>query len=85
MLNKRALPMKKQSNHSQSSFQVIQDSRSQIRELVARQMRDAALALIQGLFFEEIEHLCGPRFSRKGATGHHRGGSDPGSVLLEGQ
>ncbi len=69
----------------QPSFHTIQDSKSQIRELVAQEMRDAALALIHGLFFEEIEQLCGPRFSRKGEEGHHRGGSDPGSVILEGQ
>ena len=69
----------------QSSFHVIQDTQSQIREFVAQEMRGAALALVHGLFFEEIEGLCGPRFSRKGEQGFHRGGSDPGSVILEGQ
>jgi transposase-like protein len=48
-------------------------------------MRDSALAFVYGLFVEEVEALCGPAFSRKGADGYHRGGSDPGSVILEGQ
>jgi hypothetical protein len=34
---------------------------------------------------EEVEALCGKAFSRKGSEGHRRGGSDPGSVILQGQ
>lgn len=69
----------------QSSFHVIQDIQSQIREHVAQEMRGAALSLVHGLFLEEAGALCGPLFSRKGENGFHRGGSDPGSVILEGQ
>lgn len=67
------------------AFTAVQDIRSQIREHVKNEMRDAALSLVHGLFFEEVEALCGPLFSRKGENGCHRGGSDPGSVILEGQ
>lgn len=69
----------------QPAFHVVQDVRSQIRERIRNEMRDSALALVHGLFMEEVEALCGPSFSRKGAEGFHRGGSDPGSVILEDQ
>ncbi len=69
----------------QPSFQVVKDTYSQIREMVEQQMRGAALALVQGLFFDEVESLCGSAHSRKGESLCHRGGSDPGSVLLQGQ
>ena len=41
--------------------------------------------MLQGLFREEVERLCGPSFSRKAEGTCHRGGSDPGSVKLRGQ
>jgi putative transposase len=69
----------------QPSFSLVQDTFGQIRELVASQMRGAALELLQGLFREEVERLCGKPFSRKADGGFHRGGSDPGSVILSGQ
>ena len=69
----------------QPSFSLVQDTFSQIREMVGSQMRGAALDLLHGLFREEVERLCGMPFSRKGEAGFHRGGSDPGSVILQGQ
>jgi putative transposase len=69
----------------QQSFHVIQDARSQIREMVRNHMRDSTLLFIHDLFREEIEGLCGPAYSRKGEDGYHRGGSDPGSVIFENQ
>ena len=69
----------------QPSFHIVKDAYSQIREMVEGQMRGAALKLMQGLFLEEVERLCGPRFSRKGDEDCYRGGSDPGSVKLHGQ
>jgi len=69
----------------QPSFRVVQDAFSQIREMVRMQMRGAAMAMITDLFTEEVEELCGPRHSRKSGNKKHRGGSDPGSVLLGGQ
>lgn len=69
----------------QPAFEVVEDIRSQIRERVRNEMRDAALTLVHDLFFEEVESLCGRAFSRKGVDGCHRGGSDRGSVILEGQ
>ena len=67
------------------SFQGFQETQTRIREFVAEEMRGAMLAFVHGLFFEEMEELCGPSFSRKGERGLHRGGWDPGSVVLEGQ
>ena len=79
--------MKKTSDHSsfQPSLSIVKDTFGEIRELVASQMRGAALELLQGLFREEVERLCGPPFSRKAEGACHRGGSDPGSVKLRGQ
>ncbi len=69
----------------QPSLHVVKDAYEQIREVVQSQMRGAALAMVRNLFAEEVEGLCGPAFSRKGPGQFHRGGSDPGSVLLHGQ
>jgi transposase-like protein len=68
----------------QPSFSLIQDTLSQIRATVESQMRGAALGLLYGMFREEQERLCGKPFSRKNGK-CHRGGSDPGSVILQGQ
>ena len=57
----------------------------EIRNSVLEQMRGATLALIQGLFLQEVEEFCGAPFSRKGVNGHHRRGFDPGRVMLQGQ
>lgn len=70
---------------NQRSFTIIPNARGQIRAMVRQQLRDATLNLIQDLFLEEVEALCGPAFSRKGDTTAHRGGWDPGSVALEDQ
>ena len=66
-------------------FEIVQDSYQEIREMVQLQMRGAALKLIKGLFQEEMEELCGKPFSRKKEQHCHRGGSDKGSVVLQGQ
>jgi transposase-like protein len=70
---------------NQSASSATADRLSEIRALVEQQMREAALALMHGLFLEEVEQLCGAPFSRKADGGHYRGGSDPGSVILAGQ
>lgn len=69
----------------QPSFSIVKDPLEQIREMVNQEMRGAALKLVYGLFIEETGRLCGSPFSRKGEDGYHRGGSDPGSVVLGGQ
>lgn len=69
----------------QSASAAALAARSEIRERVHAEMREAALALMHGLFLEEVELLCGAPFSRKAEGGHYRGGSDPGSVILQGQ
>ena len=63
----------------------LSDSQAAIRESIIHSMRTTALRLVESFFAEEVESLCGARFSRKGAALCHRGGSDPGSVLLNGQ
>lgn len=69
----------------QPSFSIVKDRVSEIRDLVNVQMQGAAILLLQNLFKEEVDRLCGPLFSRKAADKFHRGGSDPGSVKLQGQ
>lgn len=70
------------STQHQLKFQSV---KSQIREHVEAQMRGAILSTIYELFSQEITELCGPRFARKGDTYAHRAGSDPGSILAQGQ
>lgn len=70
----------------QQKLHVMRDKQEQIRELISLEMKSAALKLIQGIFSEEVKALCGRSFSRKlGGALCHRGGSDPGSVKLNGQ
>lgn len=69
----------------QQSFRLIKDVTTEIREMVEGELRGAAVAMVRGLFLEEMEKLCGPMFTRKGSEFCHRGGSDPGSVILQGQ
>ena len=63
----------------------IQEAFKEIQNLVRHQIRGATLAFVQGLFEQEMEELCGKPFSRKNEHDCHRGGSDPGSVILEGR
>ena len=78
-----------QSNESirphQVSFHIIKDVYQEVRETVHAQMRGAVLNMVDTLFNEELEQLCGPKFSRKRNTFCHRGGSDPGRILWHGQ
>lgn len=69
----------------QRSFEVVQDRHAQIREAVEVQLRGAALALITELFEEELTALCGASFQRKAGYLAYRGGSDRGTVMLQGQ
>lgn len=73
--------MRKSTSH-QLKFQSVSH---QIREHVEAQLRGAVLSTIYELFRQEIDQLCGPRFSRKGDELAHRAGSDPGSILAQGQ
>lgn len=69
----------------QPTFELVKSCGEQIREIVECQMRQAAVNMVYELFREEVDNLCGNLFSRKGKDGFHRGGSDPGSVLIQGQ
>ncbi len=72
----------KQSSPYQPLFRVVQNIAEDIRETVHAQMRGAALHMVQSLFSEEVDRLCGARFSRKSEDQCHRTGSDPGSVIV---
>lgn len=79
------MKIKRSEEQFQHKFKVISDHTQEIRESVEMQLQCAALAVAQGLLLEEMEKLCGERFSRKGDTLCYRGGSDPGSIILRGQ
>ena len=65
----------------QTSFRVVTDAFTQAKELVHSELRRATLGLVMELYQQEVEELCGPRFSRKSEHGFYRGGSDPTTVL----
>ena len=69
----------------QRSFEVVEDRYAQIRQAVEIQLRGAALTLITELFEEELSSLCGAAFQRKRGELSYRGGSDRGTVMLQGQ
>lgn len=69
----------------QPSIAIVKSVGDQIREIVECQMRHAALNMVYELFNNEVEQLCGDRFSRKGTDGYYRGGSESSSVLIQGQ
>jgi transposase-like protein len=63
----------------------VEAAREEIREIVKAQLRGAALRLVQDLFRQEVETLCGKPYARKRRAWHLRGGSELGSINLEGQ
>lgn len=67
------------------SLHLIKDRQEEIRELVVHQLRAAALNFMVTLFRDEVDQLCGPAFKHK--KGHYalRGGSEKGSVIIQGQ
>jgi len=69
----------------QTSFRVVSDTFSQVKALVHTELRRATLELVMELYRQEVDDFCGAPFSRKGESGFHRGGSDPTSVLVNGQ
>jgi putative transposase len=67
------------------SFQTAKkDIQASIRDQLRSQMQITALKLVKNLFDEEVIRLCGEKFSHK-TDQCHRGGSEQGSVLVEGQ
>lgn len=69
----------------QTSFRVVSDAYAQAKEFVRAELRSATLALVSELYRQEVEEFCGKPFSRKGDEGFYRGGSDPSTVLVNGQ
>jgi putative transposase len=64
---------------------MLKDAGEEIRKALREQMRNSILEMIQGLFSQEVEELCGKPFSRKTKSECHRGGWDKSSVKLSGQ
>ncbi len=56
-----------------------------IRSIVAEELKTSAIYFINDLFKAEIQNLCGELFQRKNTDYYHRAGTNPGSILLEGQ
>jgi transposase-like protein len=69
----------------QQKFYLVSNRLGQVREMVEAQMRGALLSMLVKLFTDEVNLLCGPRFSRKNEGILYRGGSDHGSVLAQGR
>ena len=69
----------------QSSFRIVKNLEEEIRETVHSQMKGAMLLMAINLFNEEVAALCGTPYSRKNGVSCHRAGSDPGSILVNGQ
>ena len=72
-------------NKNHHSLQVLSDVSKKIREVVEGRLRSAILDMIYDLFEEELTKLCGARHSRQEYREHYRAGSDPGSILAQGQ
>ena len=73
------------SKRSSSVLQITRAHQDEIREFVSFQMRSAALSLVHSLFQQEVQSLCGALFQHKRGQLYHRGGSEKGSVILQGR
>jgi putative transposase len=60
-------------------------SHEDLRAMLANELRQSALNLVNDLFKAEITELCGELFQRKNTDLFHRAGTNPGSILLKGQ
>lgn len=70
---------------SQAKAWTIEEIRAFSREHLEAMVREQVIGFITAVMGEEVAALCGPRFSRKGAGRAYRGGSEPGSVFIEGR
>ena len=70
---------------TKSTLQIVKDRQEEIRDLLAMQLQGAALKLLKSLFEEEVDRLCGKRFCHKSHKLSHRGGSEKGTVIIQGQ
>ena len=59
--------------------------RSALQEGMHERMRVAALQVLYQIFAEEVQSLCGKRYSRPTDDAPRRAGSDKGSVFWSGQ
>ena len=69
----------------QTSFLAVSAAYTQTKDLVRAELKRATLELVSELYRQEVEEICGKPFSRKGEESFHRGGSDPSTVLVNGQ
>lgn len=79
------MKLNEKSKSNQVTIAMLKDAGEEVRKAVREQMRNSVLEMIQGLFSQEVEELCGKPFSRKSESDCHRGGWDKSSVKLSGQ
>jgi len=77
--------MKSTEVKDKTQLKLVEDSFASLQQIVQSQMKCAALKMVKSLFDDEVERLCGKSYSRKLEGLAHRAGSDPSSILLNGQ
>lgn len=73
---------------SKGQFKLVpprEELEEQIREELRSRMRTSMIEVVHELFQEEMERLCGPAWARKSPSQARRGGTEEGSVYLEGK
>ena len=68
-----------------NTLQITKIHQDKIREFLSLQMRSAALTMVHNLFQQEVQSLCGALFQHKKGQFCHRGGSEKGSVIVQGR
>lgn len=71
-------------NYQKTSHLAVALSESQIQELLMGRMKNAALTLVTKLFEDDVQRVCGEKFSHKSSTQFRRGGSEKTSVVISG-
>ena len=75
-----------QAENSQTQSMATEDFRDFIRTSLDARVREFALGYVGALILEEIETLCGKAGEHKRDRGlAHRGGSQRGSIVLDGE
>lgn len=70
---------------STCQLQLLKDTQSEMRAMIELQFRNMTLNMVNDFFRQEVAQLCGKPFERKSNELCHRAGSDPGSVIVQGQ
>lgn len=71
-------------NYQNPSHLAVTLSEAEIQDILLGRMKTAALSLVTSLFEQDVERLCGQRFSHKKEGKYRRGGSEKTSVVVSG-